>query len=141
MQGKFVMVGNIKTHYLQCGSGERSLILLHSGEHGASAENSFEYNIEPLSRSFHVYAIDMVGFGQTDKLFDFGNVRSFRMNHIRDFMTCLCIEKASFIGCSTGGGLVLEVASMDSSIWNVEKIVTVSGGGPNNQDVHNVLNQ
>ena len=140
MESKFVMAGDIRTHYLEAGEGGETLILLHGGEYGGCAENSFEYNIDALAEHFHVYAVYMVGFGLTDKVFHFGNMRSFRIRHIRRFMETLCIESASFIGNSTGGGLPLEVASMPNPVWNIKKIITISGGGPNNPEAHRMMN-
>ena len=114
-QSKYVMVGNIRTHYLEAGEGE-PLMLLHRGEYGASAVNSWEYNIEALSKHFHVYALDMVGFGNTDKLYSFDDAQAFRLNHIREFMRVMCIQEASFIGNSVGGGMILSVAAQDQPI-------------------------
>lgn len=139
MQSKFIMVGDIRTHYLEAGEGDNHLILLHGGEYGGCAETSYEYNIDALAKNFHVYALDMVGFGLTDKLYSFDNMRALRIRHITRFMETLCIDRASFIGNSTGGGLPLEIASMEKPLWNIKKIVTVSGGGPNHPEAHHIL--
>ena len=50
-----------RTRYLELGSGP-PLIMLHGMGHASSA-NSFDYVIEPLSKHFHVYSMDMLGFG------------------------------------------------------------------------------
>ncbi|MDQ0218645.1 alpha/beta fold hydrolase [Peribacillus cavernae] len=139
LQSKYVMVGNIRTHYLEAGSGE-PLVLLHSGEYGGSAQNSWENNIEELSKHFHVYALDMIGYGYTDKLFSFDDAHALRLNHIRDFLNVMCIEEASFIGNSLGGGMILSVAAQEQPIWPIKKIITISGGGPNNPAGHDILN-
>ena len=120
-QSKYVMVGNIRTHYLEAGEGE-PLILIHSGEYGGSAENSWEYNIEALSKHFHVYALDMVGFGHTDKLFNFDDPQAFRLNHIREFMQVMCINEASFMGSSVGGGMLLAVAAQEQPICQLKSL-------------------
>lgn len=139
MESKFVQVGQIKTHYLEAGSGE-PLVLLHSGEYGASANNSWEFNIEALSEHFHVFALDMIGYGNTDKLFRFDNPAALRVQHITDFLKTMCIEEASFIGNSLGGGMILSVATQEHPVWPIKKIITISGGGPNNPKAHEVLN-
>jgi 2-hydroxymuconate-semialdehyde hydrolase len=133
------MVGNVRTHYIEAGNGE-PLVLLHSGEYGASAINSWENNIEALSEHFHVYALDMLGYGYTDKLFSFDDAQALRFNHIKDFLQVLCIEEASFIGNSLGGGMILTVAAQENPIWPINKIITISGGGPNNPAGHDILN-
>src|SRR5206468_2404416 len=50
---RYVMVGPIRTHYLEAGTGE-PLILLHSAEFGGRAEFSWRYNIATLAERFHV---------------------------------------------------------------------------------------
>jgi 2-hydroxymuconate-semialdehyde hydrolase len=140
LQSKFIMIGDIRTHYIEAGEGDRNLILLHGAEYGGNSRNSWEYNIDALAKHFHVYAIDMIGFGETDKLFKFAaDMRVFRIEHIRKFMKILCIESASFTGNSMGGGLSLKVASQENPAWNIDKIITISGGGPNNTEIHNIL--
>lgn len=112
------------------------LVLLHSGEYGASSEISWEFNIEALAEHFHVYAIDMLGYGGTDKVFNFENAAAFRINHITKFLEMMCIDEAYFMGNSLGGGMILSVAAQDNPVWPIRKILTISGGGPNNPPVH-----
>jgi 2-hydroxymuconate-semialdehyde hydrolase len=140
MQSKFTMVGDIRTHYLEAGEGDHHVILLHGGEYGGSAQNSWEHNIDVLAKNFHVYALDMVGYGETDKLFNFNDAGALRLNHIKKFMEILCIESASFIGNSMGGGLILKVASMEQPLWNIDKAITINGGGPMNPEPFQILN-
>jgi 2-hydroxymuconate-semialdehyde hydrolase len=136
---RFVMAGGIRTHYLEAGEGE-PLILLHSAEFGGRAEFSWRYNIAALAEHFHVYAPDMVGFGRTEKIFNFSDRSGFRVRHIRAFMDTLCIESAHFMGNSFGGSLLQTVAAQDPPPWNIRSIVSVSGGGyaPDN-DARKVL--
>jgi pimeloyl-ACP methyl ester carboxylesterase len=125
---RFVRVGPIRTHYLEAGSGE-PLVLLHSAEFGGRAEFSWRYNIATLAEHFHVYAPDMVGFGYTDKVYDFGDPAGFRVRFVRDWMETLCIGSAHFMGNSFGGSLVLTVAAATPCPWNIRSIVTSAGGG------------
>jgi pimeloyl-ACP methyl ester carboxylesterase len=69
---KTLTVGDIETHYLEAGKGP-DLVLLHGGEYGASAETTWKLNMESLGRDFHVIAPDMLGFGQTDKIYSFSD--------------------------------------------------------------------
>lgn len=131
---KYVMVGDIRTHYLEAGEGD-PVILLHSGEFGGCAELSWEYNIGALAKHFHVYAPDWLGFGKTDKIFDFTNMFQRRVDHIRQFMEIMCIEGAYFIGNSMGGGVLATVAAKDKPDWPIKKIVLASSAGhaPDNE--------
>jgi pimeloyl-ACP methyl ester carboxylesterase len=76
-----------------------------------------------------VYAPDFVGFGRTEKIFNFTDRAGFRVRHIRDFMDVLCIDSAHFMGNSFGGSIILTVAGSDSPAWNIRSIVSISGGG------------
>src|SRR5947209_2721355 len=114
----YVMVGDIRTHYLEAGQGE-PLILLHSAEFGGRADFSWRYNIQALAGHFHVYAPDMLGFGGTDKLYSFTDPAGFRIRFVRDFMDTLCIPSAHFMGNSFGGSLILTVAAMPPVAWNI----------------------
>jgi pimeloyl-ACP methyl ester carboxylesterase len=123
-----VAVNGIDTHYLEAGDGP-AVVLIHSGEFGASAELSWRYSIAALAQAFHVYAPDMIGFGQTEKLHHFTGASEFRIKHIRAFCEAMGIERAHFVGSSYGGSLLLRVASDDAPAWPIDRIVVVSGGG------------
>lgn len=125
---RFVQVGPIRTHYLEAGSGE-PVVLMHSAEFGGRAEFSWRYNIAALAEHFHVFAPDMVGFGRTDKLYNFTDPAGFRIQFIRNWMDTLCIPSAHFIGNSFGGSLSLAVAASHPTAWSMRSVVTSSGGG------------
>jgi pimeloyl-ACP methyl ester carboxylesterase len=100
---KYVKVGNINTRLRSAGEKGTNVILIHGL--GGSIEN-WENNIEALAQRHRVYALDLKGFGRTDKtplLRDLDELVQF----IYDFMTVMHIEKASLIGNSLGGGLAL----------------------------------
>jgi 2-hydroxymuconate-semialdehyde hydrolase len=130
-----IHVNGIETHYLEAGEGP-PVVLIHSGEFGASATLSWRYNIVALATRFHVYAPDMVGFGETEKLHHFTGASEFRIKHIRDFCAALGIERAHFVGSSYGGSLLLRVASDDQPAWPIDRIVVASGGGTVPVNVH-----
>src|SRR5690625_531236 len=52
----------------------------------------------------------------------------------------MCIEEAYFMGNSLGGGMILSVATQDNTVWPIKKALTISGGGPNYPEAHEVLN-
>jgi hypothetical protein len=85
--GHYVNVDGIRTHYLEAGDEHRgkrpSVLLLHSAEFGGCAEFTWEHNLTPLGKEFHVLAPDLLGFGLTDKVFDFGGQFEKRITHIR----------------------------------------------------------
>jgi pimeloyl-ACP methyl ester carboxylesterase len=125
---KFVDVEGMRTHYLEAGSGP-NLVLLHSGEFGASAEFSWERNIDDLAKHFHVVAPDWLGFGQTAKIFSFDDMIALRIRHIAQFLNTIGIGAAHFIGNSMGGGVLATVAGQDDPAWPIQKMILTGAGG------------
>ena len=134
VHSRFLKVGSIRTHYLEGGDGP-PLVLIHGGEFGGCAEISWEFNIEELARHFRVIAPDLLGFGQTSKIFEFGRWNEARVEHVRDFLDALCINRAHFLGNSMGGTMILEQAAAAEPLWPMDRIVIANGGGnvPDNE--------
>jgi 2-hydroxymuconate-semialdehyde hydrolase len=124
----FVDVDGIRTHYLDQGDG-RVVVLLHSGEFGGASEISWEYNIPALAEHFRVVAPDWLGFGRTDKLFDFANARDRVWGHMRRFFEVMGITHADFIGNSMGGSNLARIAANPPAIFPIRSVVLASGGG------------
>jgi 2-hydroxymuconate-semialdehyde hydrolase len=121
-----IIVGDIKTHFLEAGSGP-DLVLLHGGEYGASAEITWRDNIETLATTFHVVAPDILGWGETDKLYSFSDPAGLRIKHMQRFLESLGIGKAYFVGNSAGGGLVLRASVRQPAPLQIRKMVTICG--------------
>ena len=101
-EDQYVDVGGINTRFWTAGDAGRNLILIHG------AFSSVEFwlsNIPALAENHRVYALDMPGFGLTDKIpfYTFPQGAQF----IDDFMKTQNIDRASLIGHSMGGGLSL----------------------------------
>src|SRR5438045_9641272 len=59
-----VTVLGFKLHYLEAGRGAPVVLL-----HGLGGDGSrWGPNIDVLARDFHVFTVDQIGFGQSDKL-------------------------------------------------------------------------
>ena len=121
-----VLVGDIKTHFLEAGEGP-ALVLLHGGEYGAAAEITWRHNIEYLAKHFYVIAPDMLGWGGTDKIYSFSDPAGHRIRHIKKLLELLGVEKAFFVGNSAGGGTVLRASVMDPVPFEIQKMVTICG--------------
>jgi 2-hydroxymuconate-semialdehyde hydrolase len=131
---RFVNVGDIRTHYLEAGDGP-VLVLLHSGEFGASAELTWERNIPALAEHFRVLAPDWLGFGRTDKLYDFVSGGERRMRHLVAFLELLAVDSADFAGASMGGTALVREAASQHCRLPIRRMVLSSGGGfvPDNE--------
>jgi len=142
---RYVSVDGIKTHYLEAGERHRgvrpTILLLHSAEFGGAAEVTWEFNIGPLAERYHVLAPDHLGFGRTEKIFDFGNQFERRIRHIRRFIETMDVGPVHVMGSSMSGGLSLTVAARARPDWPLVSLVCCSGGGdaPDN-DARKVLN-
>jgi pimeloyl-ACP methyl ester carboxylesterase len=126
--GKYVTVDGIRTHYLEAGSGP-TVVLLHSGEFGGAAEISWEFTIPALAPHFHVVAPDWLGFGRTDKVFDFADPRGRVYRHMSRFVETMGIAAADFIGNSMGGSNLARIAAERPVPLPIRSIVLASGGG------------
>ncbi|MFD0901811.1 alpha/beta fold hydrolase [Actinomadura sediminis] len=93
--------------YYEAGAGH-PVVLLHGSGPGATGWSNFSGNIEPLAEHFHVYAVDMPGWGGSDA------ATVDRLDHVDaavQFLDALGIEKAAFVGNSMGGQTALRLAT------------------------------
>lgn len=131
-QSRFIEVDGFKLHYLEAGDVDKPhLVLMHSCDSGSSAEISWESNIPFLSQHFHVIAPDMLGYGLSDKFYDFGGGHfPYRIRSLRRLLQTLCIEDADFIGNSCGASILLHVAATAGPSYRqvlpIRKMVLVS---------------
>ncbi len=128
IRSRFVDVDGIRTHYLEAGEGP-TVVLLHSGEFGGAAEISWEFTLPALARKFRVVAPDWLGFGRTDKVFDFAQGRARVWRHMRRFLEVMAIDEADFIGNSMGGSNLARIAATHPMILPIRSLVLCSGGG------------
>jgi pimeloyl-ACP methyl ester carboxylesterase len=105
--GRYISVDGINTHYFEGGrrSHRPSVLLLHSAEFGGAAEISWQYNFDAIAEHFHVVAPDHLGFGRSDKVFDFGGQFDRRIRHIQGFLEGMDIGEVFVVGSSMSGGL------------------------------------
>ncbi len=129
--GQYIAIDGVRTHYFEAGrrTGAPSVLLLHSAEFGGAAELSWEFNLDAVAEHFHVLAPDHLGFGRTDKLFDFCGQFDRRIRHVRRFLEAMEVKEAYVVGSSMSGGLSLTVAARAEPDWPIRKVVTCSGGG------------
>ncbi len=138
-EGKFIAVDGMRTHYFEAGAEHRgkrpSVLLLHSAEYGGAAEFSWEFNLDALGRRYHVLAPDHLGFGLTDKVFDFNGQFDRRITHIRRFLEVMGVSPVHVMGSSMSGGMSLTVAARSQPDWPMASLVVCSGGGdaPDNE--------
>jgi pimeloyl-ACP methyl ester carboxylesterase len=104
----FLRLGDQLVHVEQAGRGEPVVLI-----HGFGASTYAWRKVMPgLAASFHVIALDLNGFGYTERPRTFEPyTREGQAALILGVLDALGIEKAHFIGHSYGGGLTLYLAA------------------------------
>jgi len=128
IKSRYINVDGIRTHYLEAGEGP-TVVFMHSGAFGGCAELSWEFNLPAFAKHFRVIAPDWLGFGHTDKVFDFANGRDRVFNHMIRFFEIMDIQEADFIGNSMGGSNLARIAAARPVIFPIRSLVLASGGG------------
>ena len=105
------------------------MVFMHSGEFGGCSELSWEFNLAAFAKHFRVIAPDGLGFGRTDKVFDFGGGRDRFFKHITRFFEIIDIKEADFVGNSMGGSNLVRIAAAPPMIFPMRSMVLASGGG------------
>lgn len=107
-EAQFVRIGDQLVHVEQAGQGD-PVVLIHG--FGASTY-SWRKVMPVLAESFRVVAIDLNGFGYTQRPESFDSyTREGQADLVLRVMDALAIESAHLIGHSYGGGLTLWIAS------------------------------
>jgi pimeloyl-ACP methyl ester carboxylesterase len=122
-EDRYIQVGPYNVRYWASGREGPALVLVHGL--GGIIEN-WHRNLGPLSAGRRVYAVDLPGFGRSDKtplVDDLNALVAF----LGDFLDAVGVNRASFAGNSLGGGLILQFAARHPE--RTEKLVLVANAG------------
>ena len=97
------MANGIRTNYLEAGSGEQTVVLVHGSGPGVTSYANWRLVIPALAEDFHVVAPDMVGFGYSDRPEGVEYSLDTWADQTVGLMDALGIEKAHLVGNSFGG--------------------------------------
>jgi 2-hydroxy-6-oxonona-2,4-dienedioate hydrolase len=121
-ESKHVEVYGQKIAYVDEGTGPAVILL-----HGLGANHGiWRATIPALAATYHVYALDQLGSGASDKpLIDYrvGVLSDF----LEEFMNRLAIPRASLVGNSLGGWVAAEFAIQHPE--RVEKVILLDNAG------------
>src|ERR1700722_10856920 len=121
-QEKTAVVLGQNIRYFEAGQGP-AVILLHGM---GGVKESWMGNLGALAAGYHVYAIDQIGFGHSDKpLLDY-KIATF-VDFLYAFMPTQNIGKVTLVGNSFGGWIALDFAMQQPGI--MEKLVLVDSAG------------
>jgi pimeloyl-ACP methyl ester carboxylesterase len=117
VQDKYINLGGHRHRYIEKGSSEHTLLLIH----GISSSLDFYEQVIPhLSRSFRVLAIDLLGFGLSEKPRGKDYSLELYASLIREFLdkTGSLGEKLSATGHSMGGKYLLASALLNPGTYS-----------------------
>jgi pimeloyl-ACP methyl ester carboxylesterase len=112
---KWLNDSGIRTRYLEAGSGDRTVVLIHGGLFSKNglcmSAVVWEATIRYLAREFRVYALDTLGQGRTDfptreSEFTIGGM----INHLRGFLDSLELKRPHLVGHDEGAMLAVRLA-------------------------------
>jgi len=123
-ESKQVEIFGQTIHYLEAGSASNPTVILLHGL-GGDATN-WAMTIPAISGKYHVYALDQVGFGKSDK-----PIANYRVAMLVEFLDVFCrklgVQKASLVGNSLGGWTA--AAFTIAHPEKVDKLVLVDAAG------------
>ena len=123
VRGHDVRVGSHNIHYLVTGDGP-PLVLVHGV---AMRADDWAPLYRTLARTHRVYALDLLGYGGSDKPRDVEYCVGLQSEAVRGFMDALKLQQADVMGVSMGGWVALKLAADHPQ--RVRKLVLVSSGG------------
>jgi 2-hydroxy-6-oxo-6-(2'-aminophenyl)hexa-2,4-dienoate hydrolase len=110
-QSKYITANGTKTHYIEAGTGD-PVLLLHGGGAGADSYSNWFKTIPQFAERFHVFAIDLLGFGHTDRPDpgSFAYTQDARNEHMVAVIEALSVGPVNMVGNSMGGATTIGVA-------------------------------
>ena len=116
-------VRNIHVGFIDEGEGDRTILMIHGL--GSNAKG-WTRNIDELARDHRVIAVDLPGYGYSDKGY-YEYSLSFYAQVLAELLQGLNIDKAVWMGHSMGGQIALTAALEQPAA--VERLVLISPAG------------
>jgi pimeloyl-ACP methyl ester carboxylesterase len=123
---EYLEADGIRFCYQEHGQGEPLVILPGLG----TSIDFWQLNVPTLAEHFHVFAVDLPGFGKSDKP-DVSYDLMWLTDQVLAFMDAKHIERADFIGGSMGGHIALLLALHHPE--RVDRLVIMGSSGTWNQ--------
>jgi pimeloyl-ACP methyl ester carboxylesterase len=122
-RGNFRKINNLNINVLAAGNGT-PVVLIH-GFMGMAYD--WRFNIHELGKHFSVYALDLPGFGYSDKPLNFDYTSNGYAEFIVSFLNAYSVERAVLVGNSMGGQIALMVGLKYPD--RVTGLVLIDSGG------------
>lgn len=121
----WVTVNGIRTHFVEAGNGD-PVVLVHGAGPGANGWAGWRQTIPVLAERYHVYALDTLGFGYTDKPTDIVYSDQASVNHLAGFLDALCIDRVFL--CGNSRGAYISAKYMLDHPSRVRRLLMISSG-------------
>jgi len=105
---KTVQVADVEYFYREAGDPAQETILMIHGFLGSSYD--FIETIENLKTDYHVIAVDLIGFGLSQKSETFNYSKKNQADYLIDFLDALDIDSVTIIAHSMGGEISIHLA-------------------------------
>jgi pimeloyl-ACP methyl ester carboxylesterase len=125
--GKDVEANGIRTNYLESGSGDEHVVLVHGSGPGVTSYANWRLVLPVLGEDFHCVAPDMVGFGYSERPENPDYSVQTWADQTLGVMDALGIGRAHMIGNSFGGAIALRLATQHPE--RVDKLVLMGSMG------------
>jgi pimeloyl-ACP methyl ester carboxylesterase len=116
-------LNNPQIAYIDQGSGDKTILLVHGL---ASNAGFWRYNIPELSKKYRVIAVDLPGYGKSQKG-DYPYTMSFYAEQIKKFIDELKLKNVVYVGHSMGGQIGIVLAIKYPTLLN--KLILASPAG------------
>lgn len=126
IEGKSTTIEGFRVGYLEGGSGT-PLLMVHGVGPGTSIPGNFEPVLEPLTERYHVFAMDLIGFGASERKTDapFFDVPLW-LRQAEAILKLMPEGPVFAAGHSLGGALMLKLAASNR---RVQAVLSSSGIG------------
>jgi len=120
---RYVEVDGVRTRYVTFGEGDEAIIFIHGF---SSSLFTWSKCLEPISKQYRVFALDLKGFGFSDKPASAYSTAEY-IDFLVHFMNAVGLEKATLCGNSMGGGIAWRTALEYPE--KVDKLILVDSSG------------
>jgi len=129
---RYVSVEGLRIRVAEAGDRSQPEVLLIHGLGGSI--DSWTNNLIPLSERLHVIALDLPGFGLSDKP-PINYTPEYYSDFITTFVNSMNCPKVNLVGHSMGGLIVLETALSNPEIVDRLVLVDVAGIGDETAEI------
>ena len=123
VKSEFVQVGKHRIHYWTAGEGS-PLVLVHGV---AMRAEDWAPLFGALSQQHRIYALDLLGYGESDQPRDAEYSVATQANIVRGFMDAMHLQQPDVAGVSMGGWIALKVAAEHPD--RVKRLALLSSAG------------